>query len=124
MCLLNTLVALSSFAGLLRARCRLDESEPLFREALAACRRIHPRGHPEVLTTANNLGMVLAEMGRLSEAETLLREALAGRQAALGEGHPSTRGIAAALETVLQRQRDGGGGGGGAQRECQASAQS
>ena len=57
----------------------------LFRERLATSRRTQLPTHPSVLTTANNLGMLLGDMGQWDEAEALLVEALAGHTKMLGE---------------------------------------
>ena len=109
----DTLASINNFANLLQQRGRNGEAEPLYREALATKRRIHPPNHPSVLMSVNNLGVLLQDMRQWDEAEALLGEALAGRTAMLGEGHEHTRDTAASLEALRRARRRGGGGGGG-----------
>ena len=73
---------------LLQAQGKLDEAEPLFREALAVAARPGPRapGHADSM---NNLAGVLRDQGKLDEAEPLFREALEVAPR-LGAEHPDT----------------------------------
>ena len=70
---------LVAVALLLRARGKLDEAEPLLREALAARREALGDTHPSTLVSINNLGDLLQARGALDEAEPLMREALAAK---------------------------------------------
>ena len=97
------MAAIGNYAGLLVARGRLDEAEPLLREAADTMRHVRV-GHPDAMSAIGNLADLLERQGRLAEAEPLYREALAGFQAALGTAHARTRGCAAALEHVLRAQ--------------------
>ena len=60
--------------ALLQAMGRLDDAEPLFREALDAFRATLGDRHPHTLASINNMGQLLQNMGRLDDAEPLLRE--------------------------------------------------
>ena len=105
----DTLAAIANYAGLLVERGRLDEAEPLLREAVATYRRVCMGAHPNTMSAIANLGALLERQGRLSDAEALYREALAGFTTALGEGHARTRETAAALERVLRTKAAQGG---------------
>ena len=48
----------------------------------------HPRGHPDVAQSLNNLGIVYSAVGKLAKAESLLQRALAIRTENLGIDHP------------------------------------
>jgi Flp pilus assembly protein TadD len=45
--------------------------------------------HPDVATSLNNLGLVLADLGNLNAARTHHERALAIRLAGLGPDHPT-----------------------------------
>ncbi len=86
---------------------KLDEAEPLYREALAIRRESLPAGHPNIALSLNNLAVLLKDQGKLAEAEPLYREALAIQRDAHTPGHPS---IATSLGNlaVLQRPKQAG----------------
>ena len=67
---------------------RLDEAEPLMREALAIRREVLGPTDPDVASTLNNLGMILRNKGDLTNAAPMLREALDLRRQKLGNDHP------------------------------------
>ena len=74
----------------------------LYREALTTMRRIHGDGHPDTLTSVNNMAILLQRQGRLDAAEVHFREALAGATSALGAAHATTCTFAASLEGLLR----------------------
>ncbi|MEO1082874.1 MAG: serine/threonine-protein kinase [Acidobacteriota bacterium] len=57
----------------------LDAAEEAIREALETRRRLLPAGHPDLLTSKNELGVILRRLGQLDEAETLLAAVLEAR---------------------------------------------
>ena len=69
---------------------KLGDAEPLYREALAGCRRTLGDEHPSTLSSINNVANLLKDQGKLGDAEPLYREALAGRRRTLGDEHPYT----------------------------------
>ena len=77
-------------AGLLQDQRKLEEAEPLFREALAARRTTLGDCHPSTLAAINNTAGLLHDQGNLVEAEPLFREAMATCRATLGDRHPYT----------------------------------
>ncbi|MEM8993700.1 MAG: serine/threonine-protein kinase [Acidobacteriota bacterium] len=57
----------------------LDAAEEAIREALETRRRLLPAGHPDLLASKNELGVILRRLGRLDEAEVLLAAVLEAR---------------------------------------------
>lgn len=51
---------------------------------------ITPMGHPDTLTTVNNLAGILEKQRKYNKAESMYRRALAGQRTQLGADHPST----------------------------------
>jgi len=94
----------NNLARLLYDQGKLDEAEPLMREALEMKRRTLGDSHPDTLSSINNLGLLLKGQGKLSEAEPLMREALEGKRRTLGDLHPSTLGSINNLASFLQDQ--------------------
>ena len=86
----QTLAVIDHLKGLLKSVGKLEEAEPLYREALAACRAASAPGDPSVVKAVVNLGMLLKSRGNLEEAEVLYREALETRRSTLGNLHPDT----------------------------------
>jgi hypothetical protein len=84
----DTLAATNDLAQMLQDRGDLDGAEPLYREALAAQRRVLGAAHPNTLITISNLGLLLQARGNRADAEPLLREALAAAELAHGTAHP------------------------------------
>jgi len=70
----------NNLAKLLQDQGKLNEAEPLFREALEGRRRTLGDTHPSTLNSINNLGLLLEDQGKLNEAESLFREALEVRR--------------------------------------------
>jgi len=95
---------LTSLPRLLKAQGKLDEAEPLLREALRARRETLGDRHPDTLVSINNLGSLLKAQGKLDEAEPLLREALRARRETLGDRHPDTLVSINNLGSLLKAQ--------------------
>ena len=95
---------LYALARLLLDQGKLGEAEPLFLEAMAACRETLGDRHPGTLGAINNLAILLKRQGRLSEAEALYLEALAARRETLGDRHPVTLSSINNLAALLQDQ--------------------
>lgn len=55
---------------------RRSEAEPVFRDAIAGMRAVHPDGHLEIAWLLNNLAWALHAMRRLDEAAPLYEEAV------------------------------------------------
>jgi len=82
--------SIHSLALLLRDQGKLDEAEPLMREALDGRRNQLGNSHRDTLISVNNLAVLLRAQGKLAEAEPLMREALGGMRRQLGNSHPDT----------------------------------
>jgi CHAT domain-containing protein/tetratricopeptide (TPR) repeat protein len=80
------------------------EALPLFREALATCRKVLGDRHPQTATACTHLARNLWRQGKYVEAEKLDREALTIRGTLLGEEHPSTATSYNQLASDLRRQ--------------------
>ena len=93
-----------ALAGLLRHQGKLDEAEPLYRDAVAERRKALGDAHPDTLSSVNNLAIVLRLQGKLNKAEPLCRDALAGRRKALGDAHPDTLSSLNHLAGLLRDQ--------------------
>jgi tetratricopeptide (TPR) repeat protein len=74
----------------LSQRARYQDSEPLYKRALATREEVQGPGHPDTATSVNNLAFLYWHQGKLDEAEQLLKRALAIREEALGDKHPDT----------------------------------
>jgi serine/threonine-protein kinase len=83
---------------------RLREAEDQLRAALATQRLRLPPGHPDLLTTLNELASVLGARGAEEEAEGLRRQVLEGQLAITGEHHPHATNVIYNLATSLQNQ--------------------
>jgi tetratricopeptide (TPR) repeat protein len=62
--------------SLLDRRGKIDQAELLYRETLAADRKVLGEKHPDTVTLTNNLAAVLQEKGDFAEAEELYRSAI------------------------------------------------
>jgi tetratricopeptide (TPR) repeat protein len=92
---------MNNFAALLLAERKLDEAEPIFRDAVEKSRRLLGEDHPYTLYFMMNVGNVLKEKGALPEAESVLRIALERRQRVLGKEHIETLATVESLAAVL-----------------------
>jgi tetratricopeptide (TPR) repeat protein len=84
----RTMLDAAACAGVLDGLERYDESEPIYRRALAVFERSYGPEHYEVAATLHNLAAVLAVRGRRQEAEEHYRRALAIKENLLGAGSP------------------------------------
>ena len=71
---------------------RLDQSIPLFEEALKLSKKVYGEDHPETLMVMANLGVNYKDAGRFAEALPLLEAAYRA-----SSQHPSLRGFVAPL---------------------------
>jgi Tetratricopeptide repeat len=67
-----------------RAQVQLDQ------DTLARRRRVLGEDHPDTLTAASNLAMLLGRLGEPQAARELAEDTLARRRRVLGEDHPDT----------------------------------
>ncbi len=72
----NLPTALNNLGLVLQEQGKLQESEPVTRQALELNRRLHGLENRETLTSLNNLALLLQQQGKLDEAEKLFRDAL------------------------------------------------
>ena len=63
---------MNNLALLLMDQGKLEEAEPLMREAVEGFREVHGPRHPNTLNMAGNLADCLRELGRLEEAQQVL----------------------------------------------------
>jgi predicted ABC-type transport system involved in lysophospholipase L1 biosynthesis ATPase subunit len=96
------LEARNSLAELYRQQDRLEESEHLFREAIAAAEQAGPDGAALLARLANNLGGLLKDEGKLAEAETLNHRSLALRESA---PHPDPADLSVAYLNLAEIYR-------------------
>ncbi|QOJ14515.1 MAG: tetratricopeptide repeat-containing protein [Planctomycetia bacterium] len=88
------------------AQPEFDAAEALFREVLAARRRVLPGDHPDRAVSLNNLAVVLLDRREFLEASDLLREAIALQRRVLPPGHPNLAGSLVNLGAALVELRD------------------
>jgi hypothetical protein len=81
---------------------RLDEAEPLLRDAHATLQRILGDEHPLTLTAANGVCNLLVAQERWAEAEPLSRAVVATRTRLFGEAHPATVRAQKVLRRILE----------------------
>lgn len=91
----STVSAAPAFASL------ADEAAALLAEALRGRRKLFPRGHAVVLSSAHALASVHALRGTHDAALPLAREAFKGRRRALGSEHVDTLASGHQLASVL-----------------------
>lgn len=80
-------------ARMLREQVQLLAAQRIYVRALAGIEQIYGPDHTSALRTANNLGLVYADLGKLDAAEQMYLRALAGHERTLGLEHASTLGI-------------------------------
>jgi len=94
---------LQELARNLRAQRNGDESEKLYREALAIRRKLLEPGDSRLLSSLNALALVLsADTRRLPEAEVFIREAIEIQEQKLPEGDPVRINTLATSAHVLE----------------------
>ena len=71
----RSVTSINSRGMLLQKQGKLDEAEPLLREALEISRATLGDRHPDTVTSIINLGSLLQDQGKPDEAAPLLREA-------------------------------------------------
>jgi tetratricopeptide (TPR) repeat protein len=91
--------------GNLEEQGRYSEAEPLYRDALALCKRLLGEEHPSVAVSLNNLAGLYANQGQFEKAAPLLEQALRVVRQLLGEEHPSTQILEQNLEWVQAAMR-------------------
>ncbi|MBK8245885.1 MAG: tetratricopeptide repeat protein [Gemmatimonadetes bacterium] len=97
--------ALTTLANSVRTQGRLAEAEPIYREALALAREVHPDDDVEVADRLSDLGSLLGNLARFAEGESLLVAAIEMARADLGSQHPRVAGPMNNLATQLMVQR-------------------
>jgi tetratricopeptide (TPR) repeat protein len=95
---------------------RVDEAEPLFREALPILRQVLGVEHPDTIAAISSFGRLLQRKGDLAGAESALREAVALGENARGVEHWLVGYNMVGLAAVLHEQ--------GRPREAEAFFQS
>jgi tetratricopeptide (TPR) repeat protein len=69
-------VFINDYAVLLQATNRLEEAEPLMRQALEIDQKSFGNDHPKVAIRLNNLALLLQDTNRLEEAEPPMRRVI------------------------------------------------
>ena len=97
--------ALNNLGFVLGAVGRYDESEKLYREALAMKRVLYKDAHSEIAMGLNNVAFSLHDQGEYDDAEAMYREALDIQRQRLGDDHPE---VAMALSNLAYLLYDKG----------------
>jgi len=97
-----TLMSLNNLGVFLKHR-NPEQSVQVLEEALAGARRAFGDKHPDTVSTANNLALVLGANGANKQAAALLRKAMSDWKDAFGTEHPGTL---EALHSLGQRLAD------------------
>ncbi|MES1245603.1 MAG: serine/threonine-protein kinase [Acidobacteriota bacterium] len=84
----------------------LPGAERLYRQVLAADRRLYGEGHPEVAQARRALALTLIAEARPDEAKALLRRALAAQRKALPKNHPDIAATQNDLALAYTRTAD------------------
>ena len=82
---------------------KLDEAEPLYKEALAIDKKVFGDEHPNVAGDLNNLAVLLYHQQKYNEAKTYMEQALNIRAKVLGPDHPDTKAAEGTLEVIKKR---------------------
>ena len=98
--------SLNNLASSLLYLDRLEEAEPLFREALEIRQAKLGQNHPYVANTMNNLGRLLFDLGNLAAADSLLSGAIGVWTRALGPNYPRISSGLVNLALVAEEQKD------------------
>jgi tetratricopeptide (TPR) repeat protein len=105
----QTLFDAVAYAAILDGLQRYDESEAIYRRALAIFEKKFGPEHYEVTSNLHNLAAVLCTRGDLDDAEKLYRRALAIKEKLLGQDSPDsalTRNNLGALLNLKGRPRE------------------
>jgi tetratricopeptide (TPR) repeat protein len=86
-------------------RARYEQTEPLYKRALAIRKKVLGLQHPDVATSLNNLAMLYYSQGRYEQAEPLYVKALEMNKRLLGEEHPT---VATSLNNLAMLYSDQG----------------
>jgi tetratricopeptide (TPR) repeat protein len=97
----------SSLAYVLRAQNRLDECEPLLRDALEQSRRFQGEASFQTLRLQTALGKLCITLGRLDEAVALLERTCAGFRGGPDAASPLSQDAAKYLEVSRQLRGTG-----------------
>ncbi len=81
-------LASSNLAGLYSEMGDYAQAEPLYRLALAICKKGYGEKHPDYASILRNLAGLYSDSGDYAKAEPLYRQALAIYKESLGENHP------------------------------------
>eukprot|EP01031_Cornospumella_fuschlensis_P034758 gene34758-42088_t len=82
---------------------KLREAEDLYRSGLQGREKALGRDHPETLTAAHNLALILEAQRKFSDAEELFRSTIEARQRVFGKTHPATCSTAYCLGDMLRK---------------------
>jgi tetratricopeptide (TPR) repeat protein len=99
----QTLFDAVAYAAILDGLQRYDESEAIYRRALAIFEKTFGPEHYEVASNLHNLAAVLCTRGDLDEAEKLYRRALVIKEKLLGEDSPDAALTLNNLGALLSR---------------------
>lgn len=80
-----------------------DNTEPLFKRALAINEKALGPNHPDVATSLNNLAGLYKSQGKYTEAEPLYKRALAILEKALGADHPNVATVLGNYAVLLKK---------------------
>jgi len=61
----NTLISINNLASFLETQGKLDEAEPLYREAVSGAKKNLGDAHPLTVTFQKNLNVLLQKMGNV-----------------------------------------------------------
>jgi len=92
---------LNDLSLIVRSRGEFARAEKLLLESQALAIAAGLDGHPDYLTSRENLALLHEDMGRYEEAEAILRDVVARRAESLGPGHVQTLTAQEKLGLVL-----------------------
>lgn len=82
---------------------KLREAEDLYRSGLQGREKVLGCDHPETLTAAHNLSLILEAQRKFTDAEELFRSTIDARQRVFGKNHPATCSTAYCLGDMLRK---------------------